>query len=87
MYHEDNAWFGKRYYGWGTNTPKCWQGWLVTIAYPVLLGLGARLILERKPASYFFAYATVLTAALIAVDFWKGGSLRPRSGSLKLDSR
>jgi uncharacterized membrane protein YhaH (DUF805 family) len=91
-YLRDNPqgyWFKRKLYGWGW-TPVKWQGWLVILAYVVIL-LGIILPLgEKSEADPNLLYAVfevmlILTAALIGICFWKGESPRWQWGLPKKD--
>lgn len=77
-------WFKAKQYGYGWY-PATWQGWLVMLAYFMLL-FGAMGILLNKQASsvtntYIFVGITVvLTAALLGVCYRTGEPLRWRWG-------
>lgn len=63
---EDNAWFAPKRYGYGSSLPIAWQGWAVTLAYFVAVGLSAWLVLPRS----IFAFVAIVlgaTAALILI--------------------
>jgi hypothetical protein len=68
-----NYWFPVKTYGWGWGCPNCWQGWVVILAYVVLLGGGA-LVIEhsRRFAQFLTFYSVALSVVLVAVCWWKG---------------
>jgi hypothetical protein len=69
----ENYWFPVKTYGWGWGCPKCWQGWVVILAYVVLLGGGALVIEHSKRFAQFFTfYSVALSVVLVAVCWWKG---------------
>lgn len=73
-------WFPAKKYGWGWGFPTCWQGWAVLIAYFALLIAGMRFFRDGENAAPFVVYFTVISAALIAVSWWKGEPPRWRWG-------
>jgi len=75
---EDKAWFRSRKFGIGWALHKSWQGWLMLVAYLLLLGLGAGLLKERRAAG-FFVYAAMLTAGALWICWWKGEPSRWRA--------
>jgi hypothetical protein len=71
-------WFPARRRGWGWGPPSAWQGWVVLIAYLLLILFGIPLVQVSKGSAIYLAYAFVLTALLIAVCLLKGESPRGR---------
>jgi len=62
--------------GWGL--PVCWQGWLVEIAYPLLL-IGASPLFFLTPHQWCYVpYAAPLAVALACVVWIKGEKIRRR---------
>jgi amino acid transporter len=76
---EKKIWFPAKKYGWGWGPPKCWQGWMVLLAYFILLGAGAVLLLP-KYLGLFLGYTAILVGALILIGFLKGEKPRWRWG-------
>jgi hypothetical protein len=72
------SWFPAKRYGWGWGPPRCWQGWAVVGVYVVATVIGVPLVAHHSLAYLF--YAAGLSAALIAVCWWKGEPPRWRSG-------
>jgi len=67
-----NYWFPVKTYGWGWGCPNCWQGWVVILAYVVLLGGGALVIEHSKRFAQFFTfYSVALSVVLVAVCWGK----------------
>jgi hypothetical protein len=79
---EKKIWFPAKRHGWGWGIPTCWQGWAVIIAFYLLLGVAAVLLLPRHPARFVFS-CIVLSAALVAVGCLKGEKPRWRWGNEK----
>jgi hypothetical protein len=73
-------WFPAKRYGWGWGIPKCWQGWLVLIAFLVLLGAGPVLFPPGTELSWYLAYVAVLCVLLGGVCWLKGEPPRWRWG-------
>jgi membrane protein YdbS with pleckstrin-like domain len=80
---EDNRtfWFPAKRHGWGWGPPRVWQGWLVLVAYALLLALAAMVFLRADEPAAFLACAAALTVALVVVCWLTGEPLRWRSGS------
>jgi uncharacterized membrane protein YhaH (DUF805 family) len=76
---EKKIWFPAKRYGWGWGIPSCWQGWAVIIAFYLLLGIAVLLLIPHHPAHFVFA-CIVLTAALVAIGYFKGEKPRWRWG-------
>ena len=74
-------WFPRKTFGWGWGLPSCWQGWVVMLAYIVLL-IGGSLGLKYAPkfAPFFVLYSVGLSVVLVAVCLWKGEPPRWRWG-------
>ncbi len=68
-------WFRAKWYGWGW-TPATWQGWVITIAYILLLVfLANTLATVATPAQIILKFAlpaSILTAAFIYIAYKKG---------------
>ncbi len=58
-------WFAPKRYGYGAGLPISWQGWVLLLAYLLLLGL-ATLVIRYTWAGYF-SIVTTLTVALLVV--------------------
>ena len=65
-------WFGAKRYGYGWGLPVRWQGWVVLVAYFVLLYGGLSYFKPRGNPLGLFVYFVVLSAALVAVIALKG---------------
>ena len=66
-------WFPAKTYGYGWGPPRCWQGWMVTVLYVVLLCGGSVVILRDKSnMPWFLLYVLGLSLALIFVCWLKG---------------
>jgi hypothetical protein len=63
MSPKQKYWFPAKRYGWGWGLPSCWQGWVVTAIYFILLGVGA---LRIGPEPIVFAtFVAMLTFLLL----------------------
>jgi len=77
---EPRYWFPAKKFGWGWGPPRTWQGWLVLVAY-VLLVVGAIPVLRPGQAPLkFIGFSLLLTLILIAICWMKGEPPRWRSG-------
>jgi hypothetical protein len=63
-----NYWFPVKTYGWGWGCPNCWQGWVVILAYVVLLGGGALVIEHSKRFAQFFTFYCVYNTGNITIS-------------------
>lgn len=83
-------WFRAKTYGWGW-TPSTWQGWVVILAYLVLvyggLWVGVRYLPEDKQVVLFFPYIALLTALVFWISFTKGEKPRWRWGDDTKDKK
>ena len=77
---DDQYWFPAKRYGWGWGPPIAWQGWVVMLAFAVLLVAGALILLPGQSPAGFIAYVVVLTVLLTAMCWWKGEPPRWRWG-------
>ena len=66
----DRPWFGPRSYGWGL-APITWEGWASVAVYVVALASARRLMGASPAAGAFLAVTAGLTAALLALAWWK----------------
>ena len=66
-------WFPAMKYGYGWGLPVTWQGWVVMLAYILLMTAGG-LWLTGKPFLFVFfpLYVIVLSAVLIYICWKKG---------------
>ena len=78
---ESDYWFPAKHYGWGWGFPITWQGWLVFIAYILLLVVGVFLFPPRKALVGYLIYVAVLSVALVGVCWLKGEPPRWRWGA------
>jgi hypothetical protein len=57
--------------GWGWGLPQVWQGWVVLLAYFMLL-VGGVIVLAPHGQPAVLSWSLVLAALLLGVFFWKG---------------
>ena len=65
-------WFPAKTYGWGWGLPSTWQGWLVMLAYLILLPLAVVACPPDRNMPGFIASVFGLSGVLIAICWWKG---------------
>jgi hypothetical protein len=65
-------WFPAKTYGWGWGPPYTWEGWLVLLAYNVLVFTAVFFFIRHPNRTSLFVSVVGLSAALIAICFWKG---------------
>lgn len=71
MHDNDDWWFPRRSGGGGWDLPYSWQGWLVLIAYAVVVGVILRVHRFLGDTGAFFALLGA-TGALILIAWIKG---------------
>ena len=72
MSDEPSFWFPVKRYGWGWGLPVRWQGWVVFVAYLVLLYVGIYYFKPQRDVLGMSLYISLLTVALIAIVAIKG---------------
>jgi hypothetical protein len=65
-------WFPAETYGWGWGLPSSWEGWLVLLAYLILLPVAVLFFPPHEHMPGFLASVFGLSTVLIAICFWKG---------------
>jgi lipoprotein signal peptidase len=82
MQPDRKIWFPAKKYGWGWGLPCAWQGWVVLIAWLVILFFGITIFFQpnRKPVS-FFLFEVVMVGVLITICWWKGEKPKWRWGN------
>ena len=84
----NKIWFPAKTYGWGWGPPVCWQGWVVLLAYIVLILGGVLLFLpEKDNIPWFLFYTIILTLILIWICWLKGEKPKWRWGKGKDERR
>ena len=73
-------WFPAKRYGWGWGPPCAWQGWVVLLAYALVLIATNILFPPAGNPLAFYAGLVIATAALLLVCWLKGEPPRWRSG-------
>jgi hypothetical protein len=77
---DPNVWFPAKKFGLGWGLPVTWQGWLVFGVYAAGIVAGALYLADKFRPGEFIALVAALTAALVAICWWKGEPLRWRWG-------
>jgi hypothetical protein len=73
-------WFRAKRYGWGWGLPCAWQGWVVMIAWTVLvIVLSPILALHSMPGFFLFIFG--MAGVLIAICWAKGEPPKWRWGN------
>jgi uncharacterized membrane protein YhaH (DUF805 family) len=80
----EQAWFAAKRYGYGWGLPLRWQGWLVMLAYIAVI-LTAGFTLAHQHFAAFIAFSVLVSAAFVAICYWKGEPAKWRWG--KADHR
>jgi hypothetical protein len=70
---EDGSWFAPKRFGIGASWPISWQGWAVTLAYLVIIGLGLRLIRDSWVAYASLFIVATATFVVITARTTRGG--------------
>jgi len=65
-------WFPAKRYGWGWGLPTTWEGWVVFVAFIVLLVLAGVAFPPRTKRPAFLACVLVLGGLLLTVCWLKG---------------
>jgi hypothetical protein len=81
---DDKKWFKAKRYGFGW-TPCAWEGWLVIVAYLLLVLWGGWFFdytssTEVTMAKYFGLYVFLLSTILVAISYFTGEKARWRWG-------
>jgi hypothetical protein len=74
------VWFPAKRYGIGWGLPTCWQGWVAFLIYVAALIAGVLWMRGDERATYLLSYFAGVTAAFLALCWWKGEPLRWRWG-------
>jgi hypothetical protein len=73
-------WFPAKRYGWGWGPPQTWQGWLVAIAWVVILYLVSDWLVTRNQMVALFVFVAAMIAVLALIGYLKGEPPRWRWG-------
>jgi hypothetical protein len=73
-------WFPMKTYGWGWGPPCTWEGWVVTLAYFVILPLAVLAFPPHRNMPGFLTSVFGSTAVMIAICWWTGEPPRWRWG-------
>ena len=71
-----NYWFPSKRYGWGWGLPCAWQGWIVMVAYVILLVCGLFVINPEVNKGGFVAFVLTINMAMLLICWFKGEPLR-----------
>jgi hypothetical protein len=82
---ESKFWFPAKKYGWGWGLPNCWQGWMMLIAYVLLVAAGFPLMPAN--AGLYIARVRVLSIILTAVCRLEGEKPGWRRGGKQFSRR
>ena len=80
MSSEHDYWFPAKRYGWGWGLPSRWQGWVVLVAYLVVIWLDTRFFRPHEEPVTFALLVALSSLALVAVCWLKGEPPRWRWG-------
>ena len=80
MSESPRYWFRAKRYGWGWGLPATWQGWVALVAFMVLLIGGAWIIRPDQNLWAYYGWSVIVSAALLAVCWFKGEPPRWRWG-------
>jgi uncharacterized membrane protein YhaH (DUF805 family) len=82
MRHEGKRyWFPAKRYGWGWGAPSAWQGWVVLLAYIVVLSATPFVFSPEIHPFLFGGVVLISSVLLILVCYVKGEPPRWRWGS------
>jgi hypothetical protein len=80
MTDKKKYWFPAKRYGWGWGLPTTWQGWVVVLAFFVLLAAGGAYLQPQRGNGLFLIYAGTLCVLLTVVCWLKGEPPGSRRG-------
>ena len=72
MAAQTKFWFPAKKYGWGWGLPVAWQGWVVLVAFVLLLIAGVFLFPPGREVAAFFLYTVAITVVLVIICYIKG---------------
>jgi hypothetical protein len=78
--NDREIWFPAKRFGWGWGLPCAWQGWVVLLAYLVMLTIGVLAIDPGRQQAMFTGWVVGWTILLCAVCWVKGERPRWRWG-------
>ena len=78
MKEENKLWFPAKKYGLGWGPPTCWQGWLVLVAYILLVIAAPYIVPPAESMIAYVLYLCVVSLALLVTCFLKGEKPRGR---------
>ena len=78
-----NYWFRAQRYGWGWGLPLTWQGWIIVIAYTVMIIAGIFIFPLNEKKALFICWLVGFTILLLVICWIKGEPPRWRWGKDK----
>ncbi len=81
-----NYWFRAQRYGFGWGLPSTWQGWIIVIAYTVIIIAGILIFLLNKNKALLIGWLVGSTIMLLVICWIKGEPPRWRWGNDKGES-
>ena len=77
-------WFPAKKYGFGWGLPIKWQGWVVLLAYVLLITIGSVILSDSSKAQiWLIPYILFLTILLILICWKKGEKAECKWGNKK----
>jgi hypothetical protein len=76
-----NYWFRAKRYGWGWGLPLTWQGWIIVIAYSVMITVGIFVFPTEEKKALFICWLVGFTIILLVICWIKGEPNRWRWGN------
>ncbi len=76
-------WFRAQRYGWGWGLPLTWQGWIIVIAYTVMIIAGIFIFPLNEKKALFICWLVGFTILLLVICWIKGEPPRWRWGEDK----
>ena len=70
----NKPWFGKKYFGWGLR-PVSWEGWLVTVAFLIIIIVDAILFKKSATTIVVFLIGIVVFITVVILTGDKPGSI------------
>jgi hypothetical protein len=62
-----NYWFRAQRYGWGWGLPLTWQGWIIVIAYTVMIIVGIFILPLKEKKALFIGWHVGFTMMLLVI--------------------
>ena len=74
-----NYWFRAQRYGWGWGLPLTWQGWIIVIAYTVMIIAGIFIFPLNEKKALFICWLVGFTILLLVICWIKGAGEKIRT--------